>query len=120
MNYPQQPPGGDPNQPGGFPPPQQQPPFGQQPAVGQQGGFQQQNTPGIAIGGLVAGILGLFCTLLGPVAVALGLNARKTIDGNPAQYSGRGLAVAAIVLGIIDTVLLVLGIILVVAGVIET
>ena len=42
---------------------------------------------------------------------------RKEIDAAPGQYSGRGLATAGWVLGIISVVLLVLAVVFVIIGV---
>jgi Domain of unknown function (DUF4190) len=62
---------------------------------------------------LVLGILSLvICGFLGPVAWIMGNNAMAEIDRNPAAYSNRGNVVAGRILGIIATVLLVLGVLL--------
>lgn len=65
---------------------------------------------------LVLGILGLVCCgVLGPVAWIMGNSAMREIDANPAAYSNRGSVQAGRILGIIATVLLVLGIVFYVA-----
>ena len=64
---------------------------------------------------LVLGIVGLFCTILGPVAWIMGNNALPTAD--PSQA---GLINAGRICGIIGTIFLILGIlywILVMVGV---
>jgi len=68
----------------------------------QQAGAGQSQV--LAIGALVCGILS--CTVLccmgiflGPVAFVLGFMAKKKADENPAEYGGRGLAVAGMITG---------------------
>jgi hypothetical protein len=59
---------------------------------------------------LVLGILGILCCgLLGPVAWIQGNNAIKEIDAAPWAYSNRGSVQAGRILGIVVTVLLILG-----------
>ena len=91
--------------------PQQQGPWGQ-PQL-------QQESNGKAITALVLGICGiLVCpVLLSIPALILGYQARGEIDGSGGRQSGRGMAVAGIVLGWIGVVLGVLGIIFVVLAV---
>ncbi len=67
---------------------------------------------------MVFGIIGLAgsfaCVLpilLAPVAWIVGAKAVKEIDANPGSFSGRGEANAGKILGIIGTVLLILGLI---------
>jgi len=88
--------------------PQQQGPWGQ-PQL-------QQESNGKAITALVLGICGiLVCpVLLSIPALILGYQARGEIDRSGGRQSGRGMAVAGIVLGWIGVVLGVLGIIVVV------
>jgi hypothetical protein len=64
---------------------------------------------GLAIGGLVAGAVGfLVCgVVLGPLAIALGVLARRRMRA--AGEPGEGLAIGAIVLG---TIVLVLNIVI--------
>lgn len=59
------------------------------------------------------GIIGLVCCgLVGPVAWIMGNNAIKEIDAAaPGVYSNRGTVNAGRILGIIATVLLVLGVV---------
>ena len=66
-----------------------------------------------AVAALVLGILGLiFCPLCAPIAWALGRGAEREIDASGGMLAGRGLATAGKITGIIGTVLLVLGILL--------
>ncbi len=59
-------------------------------------------TSGWAIGGLVCSILGLFCCgpLFSTLGLILSIVALSQISQNPSQYSGRGLAVAGIVVAL--------------------
>lgn len=122
--------------------PQPGQPYQQQPYGGQQGyagpGYGQQpyGQPAYAYGGPVAGqahpssttamVLGiiglagiLFCggitLVLSPFAWAIGRRAVREIDAEPGRYSGRDQAKGGQIMGIIGTVLLVLGIVALVA-----
>ena len=62
--------------------------------------------------GLISLIGGLMCVLpilASPFALFIGRKAVKEIDAEPGRYGGRGSAMAGYVMGIIGTVLLVLG-----------
>jgi len=63
-------------------------------------------TSGMAIAGLICGILGLFCC--GPVfstlALVFSLLALSQISQDPLRYSGRGVALAGVVLALIGYV----------------
>lgn len=64
---------------------------------------------------LVLGILSLvLCQLLGPVAWVIGGRAVQEIDASGGTVGGRGSANAGRILGIVATVLLILGIVLLV------
>ena len=70
------------------------------------GGGQNQT---LAIVSLVLGIVSIvFCQITGPVAVVLGIMARKKAAANPIEYGGAGLGLAGIITGVIGTLLLVL------------
>lgn len=135
--YPQQGPGQQPGWGPSYGQPasgQQQPGYGQQP-YGQPGyGQQPYGQPGYgygypaapkqdgqALAAMIVGILALAlscgygCSLVGaPVALFLGLSARKRIDASNGQLGGRGMAQAGFVMGVIGTILLVLAIVAVV------
>ena len=54
---------------------------------------------------LICGILGLFCVgvILGPIAILLGISALGELKRRP-EASGGGMAIAGIVLGIVDII----------------
>lgn len=112
-----QPPFGPPDQPPFQPPGGGQPPFGQPPPYGPPPGgppFGQgpsENAPN-AVLSLVLGIVGiLLCTIAAPFAWVLGKRAEEAVAANPGRYSGKDMATAGKVLGIIGTGLLALGIV---------
>lgn len=138
-----EPPGPNPYQPQQPPPaPQQQNPYYQQPQqpppYQQPYGYQQpyqQPYPQApynyappapahpsANTAMILGIIGLagimacggITLVLSPFAWAMGSKAVKEIDANPTVYGGRGSAHAGKVMGIIGTILLILGIVVVV------
>ena len=76
-------------------------------------------TDGQATVALILGILGLCCTILGPVAFFIGQSSRNRIQASGGQLGGYGLATAGWVLGIVDTVLLALGILVVIISIIS-
>ena len=138
MSTPPPPPPGDPdypNQPHGEQPgsgdQSQQPPYGQQPPGGfasypppyappVQGGYGQQpeNHPN-ATTALVLGIVGVICcSLTAPFAWVMGKKAMDEIDASGGRIGGRGNAQAGYVLGIVGTILLVLGIVVVAIAVV--
>jgi hypothetical protein len=52
---------------------------------------------------MILGIVGVAaCSLVGIAALVLGNKARKEIDAEPGRYSGRGMATAGFVLGIVS------------------
>ena len=93
----------------------QQPAWGQpqQPAPGGYG--VPPPTNGLAVGALVASILGFFCGVGFIVGLILGYSARGQIRSSAGREGGEGLATAAIVIGWIGVGLIVLGILAVVA-----
>jgi hypothetical protein len=104
------PPGGqppyDPNQPYGY----GQGGYGQVPPPPPGGYAQPENHPR-ATTALVLGILGLVCcSILAPFAWSIGKKAVNEIDASGGRYGGRGQAQAGYILGIIGTVLLILGV----------
>ncbi len=75
---------------------------------------QQRNGAAAAslVLGLVSVLLGLSCSVLfglaGPAAIILGKQGQRRADASVAMVSGRGMATAGFVLGVIGTVILVL------------
>lgn len=69
---------------------------------------------GRAVAALVVGLLGFFfcCHLPGPVAWVLAVQERRAIRAGEASAMGDGYAMAGLVLGIISTVLLVVGVVM--------
>ena len=89
------------------------PPYGQVPPPGTYPQGQVQYAPDHpkATTSLVLGILALvLCQVLGPFAWAMGKKTLNEIDASQGRVGGRGAAQAGYVLGIVSTVLLVLGI----------
>lgn len=112
-----QPPFGPSDQPPFLPPEGSQPPFGQPPPYGPppggapSGQGPQQNAPN-AVLSLVLGIVGIIvCSIAAPFAWVLGKRAEEAVASNPGHYSGKDMATAGKILGIIGTVLLGIGII---------
>jgi hypothetical protein len=103
-------PGTPSNPPGGWqpnPPPFSPtgPPPGYAP-YGSPGTFGPPKTSGKAIASLVCGIVGLLCfgIILGPVALGLGLSAKREIESSNGSITGSGMATAGIVLGVLAIV----------------
>ncbi len=71
-----------------------------------------------AIWALVLGILSLVCcsVVTGIPALILGQMAKKEIDGSGGAQTGRGMATAGVILGIISIVFLVIYLILLAMG----
>ena len=89
-------------------------PYGQQPGFG---GQQPPQTSGMAIISLVTRILGLLCCgslLFSIAALVLGYLGKKEIDEG--RKTGKGMAMAGLILGAIGVVLGIIWIILVIAG----
>jgi hypothetical protein len=84
----------DPNNPYRYGPPEPQPQYGQYPYWGQQ---PPPGTNGMAIAGFV---LAFFCTPLGIVFSAVGLN-----QTNRTGQKGRGLAIAGLVISIVSIII---------------
>ena len=81
------------------------------------GGPPVQQTNGVAVASLVTGImsvtLGWCCVifaLAGPIAAVLGKQGQRRADESGGQVGGRAMATAGFVLGLIGTVVLVLGV----------
>lgn len=67
-----------------------------------------------AIISIACGIIGLCCCnlALGPIAIVLGILARNEIKGNPESYRGESLAIMGIVLGVMDILMGIIGMII--------
>lgn len=57
-----------------------------------------------AVAALVCGIIGLACFIPAIAAIVLGFSAKSRIDQSNGQLTGRGMAIAGIVLGIIAVI----------------
>jgi len=69
---------------------------------------------------LVLGIIGVLCCgLLAPVALFIGNSSRRRIQASGGALGGYGLATAGFVLGIIGTIFLAIGVIIVIVRIIE-
>jgi len=70
-------------------------------------------TPGEAIASLVCAIIGFFTIgiILGPIAIVLAKTARRKIWEDP-ELGGDGIATAGLVIGIVDTALWAVGILI--------
>jgi len=73
-------------------------------------------TEPLAVGSLVLGIIGIVLTvlapILGPIALAMGVRAKKRIAASGGTLEGYGIAQAGYVLGIIGTALAALVLVL--------
>ncbi|MEP7088606.1 MAG: DUF4190 domain-containing protein [Nocardioidaceae bacterium] len=86
---------------------------------GYGGGYVAPRTNQKAVWALVLGILGLCCGLFAGIpAIVLGASAKKEIARSGGAQTGAGLAQAGFVIGIIVTVLGVLGLLLLLVGVV--
>jgi hypothetical protein len=95
--------------PGGIPP---VPPGVPSQGWGQPDPWAPAKNDGMAVGSLVTGIFALLCGLagilgivLGPTAVTLGILARRRVARSNGAVKGEGLATAAIVMGVIGTLI---------------
>ena len=79
---------------------------------GQQLGYGAQSFAKEAREAMIYSIVGLFCCgiILGPVGLVKGLNAQKSMAAT-GNFEGKGMATAAVIIGIIATVIHVLGLI---------
>jgi len=57
---------------------------------------------------LVVGIISFFIGLTGPIALGLGIGALRKINEEPTRYTGKGLAIAGLVMGAITTIFMIL------------
>ncbi len=106
--------------PGAYPPAGHYAPPGQYPpgAYGYQPVYVPAKHPQATLA-MVLGIVGLtsvmcyITAVVAPFAWWVGAKAVREIDAEPTRYSGRGEAMAGKIMGIIGTVLLVLGLLLI-------
>lgn len=97
-----------------YPPQPGQPPYGYGYAAYPQSDHPRATTSMVL--GIVALAGGLFCglpLLLGPVAWWMGVRTRRAIRSAPQQWGGDSKATAGMVTGIIATVILILGLVLI-------
>lgn len=87
---------------------------------GQYGGYVGYGPPPNhpqAVTAFVLGLVGLVvCTPVGIAGLVMGGRVRREIDAAPSQYSGRGLATAGWVMGIISVVILVVLVVIAIIG----
>ena len=108
------PPGSPP--PGSPPPPFQPAPYQPQPGYG---AVAASVTNQKAVISLVLSLVGLVCCIgifTGPVAIFLGMAAQKEIDASGGSQGGSGLAKAGLIIGIVEVILFILGILMVLGG----
>jgi hypothetical protein len=103
-----------------------QAPYGQQPYGGANSPYGPVLTPhpeanSALIMGIVAlagtFVCGILC-VLGPFAWAKGAKVRRAIDDEPQRWSGRGEATAGYVMGIITTILMILGLLVIIGAIV--
>lgn len=95
-----------------IPPP---PPPGPPPGYATYGAAGPPTTDGRATGALVCGLVGVLCIIPAIVAIVLGVSARNRIDQSNGRLTGRGMATAGMVLGIVWVALSLLWIVVLVA-----
>jgi hypothetical protein len=102
------------------PPPPPPPGYGGAPGYGQPFASPPKSN-GKALWAMILGILGLVCCgfIAGIPAIILGKQAQNEIDASGGFQTGRGMATAGFVLGIIACVFGVIGAILAVTGVLN-
>ncbi|MDX6296545.1 MAG: hypothetical protein QOI51_402 [Nocardioidaceae bacterium] len=95
------------------PPPPPPPGYNPYPSGGPDYPYRPVQDQGQATTALVLGILGLaVCQIIAPIALVIGRNSMKEIDASGGQLGGRGKALAGFIMGIIGTVILVVGVLL--------
>lgn len=74
----------------------------------------QEPSQGLALGAMICGLVGLLCgvlSFLGPVAAILGFIALNKQKADPQRYTGRNFAIVGIVTGLLSTLIMIGGII---------
>ena len=74
------------------------------------GNTDERQVEGFGIAGLAAGVVGLFIAgiPLGAVAIVFGAISLSRIKKNPLKYKGKGLAIASLILGLVDVVAMII------------
>jgi hypothetical protein len=74
------------------------------------GNTDVRQVEGFGIAGLAAGVVGLFIAgiPLGAIAIVFGAISLSRIKKNPKKYSGKGFAIASLILGIVDVVAMII------------
>ena len=74
------------------------------------GNIDVRQVEGFGIAGLAAGVVGLFIAgiPLGVVAIVFGAISLSRIKKNPNKYKGKGLAIASLILGLVDVVAMII------------
>ena len=74
------------------------------------GNIDERQVEGFGIAGLAAGVVGLFIAgiPLGVVAIVFGAISLSRMNKNPNKYKGKGLAIASLILGLVDVVALLI------------
>lgn len=67
----------------------------------------------MSIRALVVGLIGIVLPFMGPVALYLGVACVREIDAQPGRWSGRGLALGGLALGVVGTIELVLPVVMI-------
>ena len=67
----------------------------------------------MSVRAVIVGLIGIALPFLGPVALYLGVTCVREIDAQPGRWSGRGLALAGLALGVIGTIELVLPVVMI-------
>ena len=74
----------------------------------------QEPSQGLALGAMICGLVGLFCgvlSFLGPVAAVLGFVALNKQKADPQLYTGRNFAIIGIVTGLLSTLIMIGGVV---------
>ncbi|MEO6394231.1 MAG: DUF4190 domain-containing protein [Pyrinomonadaceae bacterium] len=73
----------------------------------------QEPSQGLAMGAMICGLVGLFCgvlSFLGPVGAILGFVALNKQKADPQLYTGRNFAIIGIVTGLLSTLIMIGGV----------
>lgn len=83
--------------------------------------YEPRRSSNKAIASLVCSLVGLFFfgIILGPIAIHLGLKAKKDIRERPNEVQGECMATSGIVIGSIEIALFIIGLIIVVSSMVS-